>query len=217
LDRKTGLFWAVVGLLLAASLHFGSNAEARRRAVQKTSGTLSTGDVVRLERVIDGDSLLVAAPDGERVAIRILGIKTFAPKPDEDIAARFGKTAIESIQQSASHEPIRVMLHSTPQDRHGRAIATLFVGDQDLGLSLVKPGPGLHDPSVPFAAALRSASALVDAKNKELHGMSSFRLVRHLVVFNIPGLSKIERVLDELARDPSFGKTIGAQRLTSLG
>jgi voltage-gated potassium channel len=51
-----------------------------------------------------------------------------------------------------------------------------------------------------------AASALVEAKNKELHGMSAFKLDRHLVLFNYPGLSKIERVLDELARDPSFGK-----------
>jgi voltage-gated potassium channel len=51
-----------------------------------------------------------------------------------------------------------------------------------------------------------AASALVEAKNKELHGMSAFKLEQHLVLFNYPGLSKIERVLDELSRDPSFGK-----------
>jgi endonuclease YncB( thermonuclease family) len=142
----------VVGLLLAAALYFGSNAEARRRAVQKTTGTLTTGDVVQLERVIDGDSLVVAAPDGEKVAVRILGIKTFAPKPDKDIAARFGKAALESIEKTARGEPIRVMLHSTPQDRHGRAIATLFVGGQDLGLSLVKKGLALVYTTYPFAS-----------------------------------------------------------------
>jgi voltage-gated potassium channel len=50
-----------------------------------------------------------------------------------------------------------------------------------------------------------AASALVAAKSKELHGMSAFKLERHLVLFNYPGLAKIERVLDELSRDPAFG------------
>jgi micrococcal nuclease len=68
------------------------------------------------------------------------------------MAARFGKAAIESIENSARAESIRVMLHSVPQDRHGRAIATLFVGDQDLGLSLVKQGLALVYTIHPFAS-----------------------------------------------------------------
>lgn len=49
-----------------------------------------------------------------------------------------------------------------------------------------------------------AASALVQARSKELHGMSEFRLKNHLVVFNFPGLAKVERVLAELAADASF-------------
>jgi voltage-gated potassium channel len=51
-----------------------------------------------------------------------------------------------------------------------------------------------------------AASALVAAKNKELHGMTAFDLENHLVLFNFPGVAKVERVLDELSRDPAFGK-----------
>jgi voltage-gated potassium channel len=50
-----------------------------------------------------------------------------------------------------------------------------------------------------------AASALVQAKDKELHGMSSFKLDKHLVIFNFPSLGKVERVLDELTRDQGFG------------
>jgi voltage-gated potassium channel len=52
-----------------------------------------------------------------------------------------------------------------------------------------------------------AATALVQAKTKELHGMSSFQKLRgHLVVINFPSLGKIERLLDELEGDSSFGK-----------
>jgi len=49
-----------------------------------------------------------------------------------------------------------------------------------------------------------AASALVQARSKELHGMSEHRLEGHLVVFNFPGLAKVERVLDELSADKTF-------------
>jgi endonuclease YncB( thermonuclease family) len=149
-DRGTRIFWALITVLLGSALYFGSNAEARRRAVQKTTGAVATGDVVQLERVIDGDSVVVRNSAGESVAVRILGIKTFEPKPERDPAARFGKAAMEEIERVAREQPIRVMLHSTPEDKHGRAIATLFVGDKDVGLALVKKGLALVYTTYPF-------------------------------------------------------------------
>lgn len=50
-----------------------------------------------------------------------------------------------------------------------------------------------------------AASALVQAKNKELHGMAELSIEDHLVIINFPSLSKVERVLDELGGDPAFG------------
>jgi endonuclease YncB( thermonuclease family) len=149
-ERGTRIFWALIAILLGSALYFGSNAEARRRAVHKTTGTLATGDVVQLDRVIDGDSLVVTNPGGEKVSVRILGIKTFEPKPARDPAARFGKAAMEEIERTAREQPIRVMLHTTPEDKYGRAIATLFVGDKDLGLALVKKGLALVYTTHPF-------------------------------------------------------------------
>ena len=51
-----------------------------------------------------------------------------------------------------------------------------------------------------------AASALVEAKTKELHGMSDSRASGHLVIINFPGLGKLERLLEELISDPNFGK-----------
>jgi len=52
------------------------------------------------------------------------------------------------------------------------------------------------------------AAALVTSKTREVKGMSSFNLKNHLVIFNFPGLGKVERVLEELALDPSFDRHI---------
>jgi len=49
-----------------------------------------------------------------------------------------------------------------------------------------------------------AASALVEAKSKELKGMSEFKLEDHLVIINFPGVAKVERVLAELVADALF-------------
>jgi voltage-gated potassium channel len=49
------------------------------------------------------------------------------------------------------------------------------------------------------------AAALVTSKTKEIKGMSSFNLRDHIVIFNFPGLAKVERVLEELSLDKSVG------------
>ena len=50
------------------------------------------------------------------------------------------------------------------------------------------------------------ASVLITTKTKELKGMMTFRLTDHLVIFNFPGISIVERVVEELSLDPAFGK-----------
>jgi voltage-gated potassium channel len=49
-----------------------------------------------------------------------------------------------------------------------------------------------------------AATALIQAKTRELHGMGSRKLKGHLVICNYPSLAKVERLLDDLARDPLF-------------
>lgn len=51
-----------------------------------------------------------------------------------------------------------------------------------------------------------AASALVEAKGKELRGMSQLKVSDHLIIINYPGPDKVLRVLAELAADPSFSK-----------
>jgi voltage-gated potassium channel len=50
------------------------------------------------------------------------------------------------------------------------------------------------------------AAALVTSKTREVKGMASFNLNNHLVIFNFPGLAKIQRVLEELCLDVNFDR-----------
>jgi voltage-gated potassium channel len=52
------------------------------------------------------------------------------------------------------------------------------------------------------------AAALINSKTKEIRGMSSFALKKHLIIFNYPGLAKLEHLLKELYLDPIFGNHV---------
>ncbi len=49
-----------------------------------------------------------------------------------------------------------------------------------------------------------AASALVEQKSKEAHGMSQFDFSEHLIICNFPNLGVVEHVLDELVADTAF-------------
>lgn len=52
-----------------------------------------------------------------------------------------------------------------------------------------------------------AATALIEAKNKEMRGMADFKLKDHLVLINFPGVGKVLRVIDELRTDAAFAST----------
>ncbi len=150
MDRGTHVFWGIISALVIASAVFGSLAEDRRRAAQTRGGDLQTGDMVQLSRVTDGDTIVVRTEDGDEAVVRLLGIKCFEPSRERDVLAKFGRAAVSAVEDRVGEKPLRVLLHSTPKDRHGRTIATLIIGEDDLARYLVSQGHALVYPVYPF-------------------------------------------------------------------
>jgi len=151
-ERSTAFFWGIFTILLAASAFFGFNVEKQRRIIHKSAGTLQSGDLVNLVTVVDGDTIVVGKEGSENITVRILGIKAFESKVEHDIVAAYGRASEDAIRRIAGDKPFRVMLHTTPKDDRDRTLATLFTGDQDLGLLLVQQGYVLVYTVYPFPA-----------------------------------------------------------------
>ena len=60
MDRFTSFFWGFVVILLGASVIYGIGATFERREIKGKDGKIENGAVVKLVRVVDGDTVLVA-------------------------------------------------------------------------------------------------------------------------------------------------------------
>jgi endonuclease YncB( thermonuclease family) len=152
MDRFTISFWALIAVLLTTSLFYGVRAEQMRRSLRPGGGKLDNGDIVKLVKVLDGDTVMVAKNNEEGVTVRLVGIKAFDTKVEKDVASAFGQASQEALQRSMADRPVRVVLGTTPKDRYGRYLATLYADDQDLALKLVKQGLVLVYTVYPFPA-----------------------------------------------------------------
>ena len=152
MDRPTFAFWAVIVMLIGASAFYGINAEKQRRSVQSAGGKIESGDLVRLIKVVDGDSVVAAREGQTPVTIRLVGVKAFDAKVEKDVVTPFAQAAIETLQRSMADRPIRVLLNTTPKDKHGRYLATLFADDEDIAIRLVRQGLVLVYTIYPFPA-----------------------------------------------------------------
>jgi endonuclease YncB( thermonuclease family) len=66
--------------------------------------------------------------------------------------APYAAESTNTMRRMLEEKPIRVMLGTPPKDKHGRALATLFVEDRDVGLALVRGGLALVYTAYPFPA-----------------------------------------------------------------
>jgi micrococcal nuclease len=167
-ERTTIIFWALVSLLLGMSAFYGVNAWRFTAANQQKDAVLASGDVVRLVNVLDGDTLVVAKEGQGNTTVRLLGIKTFESKHGKDEAAMHGRAAEEAVKRVIGENPLRVLLNNPPKDRHGRTLANLYIGGEDIGLALVAQGHALVYTVYPFANMPVYLQAQTAARKQQL-------------------------------------------------
>lgn len=96
--------------------------------------------LVKLARIIDGDTLVVRLADGRAERIRIAGIDTAelrARCAEEERLALTARTALAAALAS-SPSTIRIVEHG--RDRYDRLITDVLVDGQDVGRALVTLG-----------------------------------------------------------------------------
>ena len=89
--------------------------------------------VCSVKSVYDGDTLTASCPDGE-VKVRVFGID--APEMGQEPWGERSREAFRGLLPRRDAIRLRVM----DQDRYGRVVAQVFVGERDTGLEMVRQG-----------------------------------------------------------------------------
>jgi micrococcal nuclease len=104
-------------------------------------------DVVRVERVVDGDTLLLT--NGKYV--RLIGVDTPETKHPEKPVERFGKEAYLFTKKMVERKEVRLEYDQTRRDRHGRVLAYVYLMDGTfLNAEIIKQGYGFPYTKYPF-------------------------------------------------------------------
>lgn len=86
----------------------------------------------RCVEVIDGDTLRVAAENGEEVKIRLYGVD--CPEKGQ----LFGTAAKKAVQDLVLNKQVNIVVHDT--DKYGRSVALVYGDDFSVQEQLLKQG-----------------------------------------------------------------------------
>ncbi len=128
--RKGRSPWWVGGLTLAviAISYILHEPKAPITATPKGAKLVCT-----IKSVYDGDTLTARCPEGE-VKVRVFGID--APEMGQEPWGALSRDALRASAQINS----TVTLQVRDQDRYGRVVAQIFIGERDTGLDMVRQG-----------------------------------------------------------------------------
>jgi len=120
---------------------------------------------IRVERVVDGDTLLV----GDHVRVRLIGTNTpETVKPDSPVEP-WGPEASEFTKQFVAGGMVRLEFDGDRFDRHGRTLAYVWVGERMLNEELIRAGLGRFEPQYHYSENMKRRFAAAQSEAQAEH------------------------------------------------
>jgi len=161
LPRRTVAVRTAVALILLglAAWQFFVVGEPDRPA------PLEPGAIVLVERVIDGDTLLLA----DQTRIRLLGVDTPETKRPDSPIEPFGPEAYAFTRLHVEGRLVRLEFDKERYDRYGRVLAYVYLGDWFLNEELIRAGMGRAITGYPFSESMKRRFRKAQAAAQESH------------------------------------------------
>jgi micrococcal nuclease len=91
-------------------------------------------------RVVDGDTILVRGSEGRSERVRYIGVDTpESVKPDSPVEC-FGREASDYNKQLVQGRKVRLVADREAEDRFGRSLAFVYVGDTFVNAQMIRGG-----------------------------------------------------------------------------
>jgi micrococcal nuclease len=127
----------------------------------------------RLERAIDGDSLILALQDGHREEVRLIGLDT------PELEQEWGQAAREYSRTFCSGGRLEVALDKEQRDHYGRLLAYVWRDGKMLNEALLEAGLAVILPIKPntvFARRFRAAQERAQAGQQGFWAQGGLKL-----------------------------------------
>jgi micrococcal nuclease len=135
--------WAFLILLALAAWQIIRDEQAAPRKLGEGAGLV--------ERVIDGDTLLLA--DGRRV--RLLGVDTPETKKPDTPVQPFGIEAWAFTREHVEGKPVRLEFDKERVDKYGRVLAYVYRDDWLLNEELIRAGFSRAITKYPYSEPMK--------------------------------------------------------------
>ena len=109
------------------------------------------GETHRVERVVDGDTLLLA----NRQRVRLIGVDTpESVKPDSPVEP-FGPEAATFVRVLVEGRDVRLEFDREREDQYGRVLAFVYIGDRLLNEEILREGLGRALLKFPYSGEMK--------------------------------------------------------------
>ncbi len=129
-------------------------------AEPRTRVPLNSGTLVFVERVVDGDTLLLA--DGERV--RLLGVNTPETKHPSKPVEPFGEEASAFTRSLVEGRTVRLELDRERRDNYGRILAYVYCDQRFLNEELIRAGLSFAQTRFPYSEQMKRRFKAAEAE-----------------------------------------------------
>ncbi len=125
-------------------------------------------DQVRVERVVDGDTLLLA----DRTRVRLIGVNTPETVKPDTPPEPWGAEASQFTRDFLADGVARLEFDDERLDQHGRTLAFVWVGDKQLNEELLRAGLARAEFHFRYAPAMKDRfRAAQDEAKRAKRGM----------------------------------------------
>jgi micrococcal nuclease len=111
----------------------------------------AAGDTALVQRVVDGDTLLLA----DQTRIRLLGVDTPETKRPDAPIEPFGPEASEFTRAHVEGRFVRLEFDKERHDKYGRVLAYVYLDDWFLNEALIRAGLGRAITNHPYSESMK--------------------------------------------------------------
>ncbi len=143
-------------LLSVAGIFFLRATQIRSTTKFSNPDAFTSGDLVTVVEIIDGDDVLIERDNGVKTRLRIMGIDTFSSTVSDPLLSEYGRICMQHLKARAKGKVARLSIPEKRLGHKGRLLGTLHLQDEsgdytrDLGLDLVRKGYALVYTRYPF-------------------------------------------------------------------